>query len=99
MGKLGSLHYHYAESLNFMHQISIFQSFLLQIGKGNGEIQILNVSTGKSPRNGVTKAAGRVLSLTYDAGGKFLWSADDKGFIFSFICDPLNGKLSSKYKK
>jgi len=72
---------------------------LFAIGKGNGEIQILNVSTGKSPRNGISKAAGRVLSLTYDAAGKFLWSADDKGFIFSFICDPLNGKLSSKYKK
>ena len=71
----------------------------MQIGKGNGEIQILNVSTGKSARSGLVKVAGRVLSLAYDAGGKFLWSADDKGFIFSFTCNPLDGRLHSKYKK
>lgn len=44
-------------------------------------------------QGGTGKAAGRVLTMTFDSNGRILWSGDDKGFIFSFLFDLATGKL------
>ena len=54
----------------------------------------MNVSTGKVVKGGVSKVLGRVLSLMFDSTGRLMWSADDKGSIFSFIFDVQTGKLN-----
>ncbi|XP_006824011.1 WD repeat-containing protein 13-like [Saccoglossus kowalevskii] len=63
-------------------------------GNVRGHIQVLNVSTGKCTKGGLGKASGKVLSMAFDPTGKILWAGDDRGLIFSFLCDVMSGKLT-----
>ncbi|XP_077979808.1 WD repeat-containing protein 13-like isoform X2 [Glandiceps talaboti] len=67
---------------------------MVVIGNCKGNVQMLNVSTGKCVKGGQCKASGKVLCMSFDPTGKLLWTGDDKGVIFSFICDPATGKLT-----
>ncbi|XP_070579907.1 WD repeat-containing protein 13-like isoform X2 [Ptychodera flava] len=67
---------------------------IVATGNSRGHIQVLNVSTGKCVKGGLSKGSGKVLSMTFDPTGKILWAGDDKGLIFSFLCDAATGKLT-----
>lgn len=72
---------------------------LFAVGKSDGQIQVLNVSTGKCVKDGSNRVtACRVMSTVFDASGSPLWAGDDKGNALMFVCDVATGKLTKGKK-
>ncbi|XP_041364617.1 WD repeat-containing protein 13-like [Gigantopelta aegis] len=63
-------------------------------GSGRGNVQVMNMSTGKGYKGGSSKVTGKVYCLAFDASGKILWAGDERGSIFSFTVDVATGKLT-----
>ncbi|XP_060067146.1 WD repeat-containing protein 13-like [Ylistrum balloti] len=63
-------------------------------GNSKGQVQMMNVSTGKGNKGGSSKVTGKAMALAFDTTGRILWAGDDKGSIFSFTVDVATGKLT-----
>ena len=67
--------------------------YIIQTGNSKGQLRVFNVSTGKAIKGGTSKTAGSVLSLTLETSSNVVWATDSKGSMFSFLMDPVSGKL------
>ncbi|ESO10695.1 hypothetical protein HELRODRAFT_72444, partial [Helobdella robusta] len=66
---------------------------LFATGDARHTLQIMNLSTGKVVKGGISNLSGSVQCLCFDSSGKLLWAGDSKGYVTSFLFDLISGRL------